>query len=102
MGRRCYVLLRHCHDVPIRCRRDVPLRRLCEVPPRGRWVFHLRRTCDVAGTYRERSLQRRYDVLFLGGTELQEEGEGISVTTHYHFHPLHRHLDIRWVIAAER
>ena len=22
------------------------------------------------------------------------EGEGISLTPHYHFHPLHRHLDI--------
>ena len=34
MGRRCYVLLRRHHDVPIR----------------RRWMFHLRRTCDVAGT----------------------------------------------------
>ena len=42
MGRRCYVLLRRHHDVPIRCRGDVPLRRC--------WMFHLRRTCDVAGT----------------------------------------------------
>ena len=30
---------------------------------RRRWVFHLRRTCDVAGTYRETPLRRRYDVL---------------------------------------
>ena len=40
-----------------------PLRRLGEVPPRPRWVFHLRRTCDVTGTYRETSLQRHHDVL---------------------------------------
>ena len=51
MGRRCYVLLRRRHDVPIRCRGDVPLRRLGDVPRRRRWVFHLRRNCDVAGTY---------------------------------------------------
>ena len=67
MGRRCYVLLRRRYDVPIRRRRDAPLRRLHDVPPRRRWVFHLRRTCDVAGTYRETSLRRRYDVLLLGG-----------------------------------
>ena len=53
MGRRCYVLLRHRHEVPIRRRGDVPLRRLGDLPPRRRWVFHLRRTCHVAGTYRE-------------------------------------------------
>ena len=29
------------------------------------------------------------------------EGEGISLTPHYHFHPLHRHLDISWAITAE-
>ena len=27
-------------------------------------------------------------------TGLQGKGEGISLTPHYHFHPLHRHLDI--------
>ena len=59
MARRCYVLLRRPHDVPIRCRGDVP--------PRRRWVFHLRRTCDVTGTYRERSLRRRYGVLLSDG-----------------------------------
>ena len=67
MGRHCYVLLRRCHNVPIGCRGDVPLRRLGDLPPRRRWVFHLRRTCDVAGTYRETPLRRRYDVLLLGG-----------------------------------
>ena len=67
MGRHCYVLLRRCHNVPIGCLGDVPLRRLGDLPPRRRWVFHLRRTCDVAGTYRETSLRRRYDVLLLGG-----------------------------------
>ena len=67
MGRRCYVLLRRRHDVRIRCRGHAPLRRLGDVPRRRRWVFHLRRNCDVAGTYREMSLRRRYDVLFPGG-----------------------------------
>ena len=59
MGRCCYVHLRRRHDVSIRRRGDVPLRSLNDVPPRRRWVFHLRHTCDVAGTFRER---RRYDV----------------------------------------
>ena len=34
-------------------------------------------------------------------TGLQEKGEGISLTPHYHFHPFHRHLDISRVITAE-
>ena len=34
-------------------------------------------------------------------TGLQGKGESISLTPHYHFHPLHRHLDISQVIAAE-
>ena len=67
MGRRCDVLLRRRRDVPIRCRGDVPLRRLGGVPRRRHWVFHLRRNCDVAGTYRETSLRRHYDVLLPGG-----------------------------------
>ena len=58
MGHRCYVLLRRRHDVPIRCRGDVPLRHLGDVPQRRCWVFHLRRKCYVAGTYRETSLRR--------------------------------------------
>ena len=73
MGRRCYVLLRRRHDVPIRCREDVPLIRLGDVPRRRRWVFHLRRNCDVAGTYRETSLRRRYDVLLLVGNIVADE-----------------------------
>ena len=60
MGRRCYVLLRRRHDVPIRRRGDVPLRHLDDVPMRRRWVFHLRRTYDVAGTYRQTSLRRLF------------------------------------------
>ena len=67
MGRSCYVLLRCGHDIPIRCRGEVPLRRLGDVPRRRRWVFHLRRNCDVAGTYRETSLRRHYDVFLPGG-----------------------------------
>ena len=68
MVRRCHVLLTRHHDVPIRCRGDVPLRRLGDVPWARRWVFHLRRNCDVAGTYRETSLPRCYDVLLPGGS----------------------------------
>ena len=34
-------------------------------------------------------------------TELQGKGKGISLTSHYHFHPLHRHLDINRAITAE-
>ena len=68
MGHRFYVLLRRRYDVPIRRRRDAPLRRLGDVPSRRRWVFHLRRTCDVAGTYRETSLQHCHDVLMQGET----------------------------------
>ena len=65
--RRCYILLRSRHDVPIRCHGDVPLRRLSDVLSRRRWVFHLRRTCSVATTYRETSLRRQHDVLLPGG-----------------------------------
>ena len=34
-------------------------------------------------------------------TGLQGKEEGISLTSHYHFHPLHRQLDISWAITAE-
>ena len=34
-------------------------------------------------------------------TGLQGKGEGISLTPHYHFHPLHRHLDISRAITAD-
>ena len=34
-------------------------------------------------------------------TGLQGKGEGTSLTSHYHFHPLHRHLDIGRGIAVE-
>ena len=34
-------------------------------------------------------------------TGLQGKGEGISLTPRYHFHPLHRHLDISRAITAE-
>ena len=37
------------------------------VLPRRHWVFHLRCTCDVAGTYRETLLQPLHGVLLLGG-----------------------------------
>ena len=32
---------------------------------------------------------------------LQGKGEGMSLTPYCHFHPLHRHLDIRQAITAE-
>ena len=34
-------------------------------------------------------------------TELQGKDEGVSLNPHYHFHLLHRHLDISRVITAE-
>ena len=34
-------------------------------------MFHLRRTCDVTGAYRETSLERRHDVLLPGGIFLK-------------------------------
>ena len=34
-------------------------------------------------------------------TGLQGKGEGISLTPHYHFHPLHRHLGVSRAITAE-
>ena len=34
-------------------------------------------------------------------TGLQGKGESISLTPRYHFHLLHRHLDINWAITAE-
>ena len=34
-------------------------------------------------------------------TGLKGNGEGISLTPHYYFHPLHRHLDISQAITAE-
>ena len=34
-------------------------------------------------------------------TGQQGKGEGICLTRLYHFHPLHRHLDISWAITAD-
>ena len=70
MELRCYVLLERRYDVPIRRRGGVPLRRPGSVSSRRRWVFHLGRTCDVSGMYRETSLRRHYDVLMPRGPEL--------------------------------
>ena len=66
MRHRHNVSLRRRHEILIRRRGEVPLRRLGDVPLRRRWVFHLRRTYNVAGTYRETSLRRRHHVLLLG------------------------------------
>ena len=79
--RRClYILLRCPHNVPMRCRWDLPLRRLNDVPLTRHWVFHLRRNCDVAGTYKETSLRRRRDVLLPGGL-LQTCGSNLHLTS---------------------
>ena len=79
MGRCHYVSLRRRHDIPIRRRKDVPLRHLGDVPLRRCRVFHLRRTCEVARTYKETSLRRRhvagwvvsFDAVYLGVLLLQ-------------------------------
>ena len=67
MEGRHYVPMRRHHHIPIRRHEDVPLRCLGNVPLRRCWVFHLRRTCDVTGTYRETSLRRRHVILLPGG-----------------------------------
>ena len=67
MARRHYVPLRHRHDIPIRLCEDVPLRRLGNVALRRCWVFHLRRTCNAAGTYNKALLQHCHDILLPGG-----------------------------------
>ena len=59
------VLLRRRYDVSIKRHGGLPLRRLGDVPSTRSWVFHLRRTYNVAGTYRDMSLQR-HDVLLPG------------------------------------
>ena len=42
------------------------------------------------------------DLGFISRTlTMQGKGEGIYLTPLYHFHPLHRHLDISWVITTE-
>ena len=74
VGRRCYALLKRRYDIPITRLRHAPLRRLGDIPSRRRWVFHLRLTCDVAGTYRETSLRRRHDVLMPDGSNLHDSG----------------------------
>ena len=74
MGLDHYVPMRRHRDIPIRRREDVPLRRLGDVPVRRRWLFHLRRSYDVTGTYKETSLRRRHDVLLPGGEVIQLTG----------------------------
>ena len=87
MGRRHYVPLRRRHNIPIRPRGDVQLRCLGDVPLRRRWVFHLRWTCNVTGTYRETSLRRCHDVLLAG--------ESIAL----HFQPLQLIRLTEWLMA---
>ena len=56
------------------------------------------------------SQKNNFSVLFLSGfsftnihksQDSRGNGEGISITPHHHFHPLHRHLDNSRVITAE-
>ena len=68
MGRRHYVLMRRCDNIPVRRREEVLLRRHGNVPLRRHWVFDLRCTCAVAETYRKTSLPRRHDVLLPSGS----------------------------------
>ena len=64
MGRRCYVLLRSRHNVPIRCRTtETSWRRSTETS----LGVSFRRNCDIAGTYSETSLRRCYDIFLPGG-----------------------------------
>ena len=67
LRRRGDVLMGRRHYVPMRPRHIIPISRCEDVPLRCRRVFHLRRSCNVAGTYREMSLRCRHDVLLPGG-----------------------------------
>ena len=69
VGRLGDALMRRLHYVPLRRGHDIPIRRREDIPLRRHWVFHLRRTCDVAGTYKETSLRRCHDVFLPGGKE---------------------------------
>ena len=63
------------------------LRRLGDVPKR-RWVFHLRHTCVVSGTYRETSLRRHHDVLLLDGFVIHIKTEGFYEDIAHHVEKL--------------
>ena len=80
MGRHHCVPLRRRHDIPIGRREDIPLRRLGYVPLRPCWVFHLGRTCDAAGIYRETSLWRHHDVFLPGGKLIQNYQTNIRIS----------------------
>ena len=66
MGRRCYLLSRGCHNIPIRRRGDKALSRLDNVPLKCHWVFHFTHICNITGTKRGTSLHRRHNVLLPG------------------------------------
>ena len=68
MGCRYYFALRRRENISIWHCRDVPLTHLGGVPTRRRWLFHLRHTCSVAGTYRETLLWCRHNVFCWVGT----------------------------------
>ena len=76
------VLMERCHNVPLRRHHDILRRRhgdvqmrcFDHVPLRCCWVFHLKRTCDVAGTYRGTLLRCCHDILLLGGCIVCEDG----------------------------
>ena len=67
MGRTTQTPLGVSFETYLRRCEDIPLRRLGDVPLRCHWVFHLRCTYRVAGTYKETSLRRRHDVSLPGG-----------------------------------
>ena len=48
-----------------------------------------------------KDLHQDYSKVVIARTRLQGKGEGISLTPYYHFHPLHRHVDISRAINAE-
>ena len=62
-----YVFLRRCYDFQIWFCGDELMRRLSNIFPKSCGMFHLRRTCDVAGTYRETSLRRLHNLLLPDG-----------------------------------
>ena len=76
------------------------------------WSLYFERNYDVlkSKNFRLKELTQHYFFFFSIWvffyehsriTGLQGKGEGISLTPQYHFHPLHRHLDISRAFTAE-
>ena len=74
-------------------------------------LFGVLRTSEYSATSTKRNFRDTPNSIFFSIwvfcydhswiTGLQGKGEGISLTPHYHFHPLHKHLDISRAITAE-